>query len=342
MPFRTRLLATALVILLAPACSDDSGNPFDQFSFSRAPSEDAILLYVSGAWSDQTGAPRELFALTAEGVTERLTTCTQREEPCDFDQATASSDPARITAVRGAIGGDPLASALYFMDLSRSVETIIAPARRIQSSDWTLDDGFLIYSNGDREDLFTVQPNGTEEQRLTETPDFRERYPRIAPDRSGAVYEGLTETPGKSLIYYFLAGQDPAFQVTTGGPGSEVLPDSPYVVGSDSAPAFAPDGQFIAFRRLTGTGNGGLGTWDILARTSAAEEGVEPWVVAGGGDVYRGPPDWGFDGRLVFVETDMETEVSSIVVIAPDGSNRQVLHTENAAYDMASPRWLKR
>ncbi len=37
----------------------------------------------------------------------------------------------------------------------------------------------------------------------------------------------------------------------------------------------------------------------------------------------------------------METEVSRLVVIAPDGSDRQVLHTEDAGYRMASPRWLR-
>lgn len=341
MPFRTRLLATVLVVLLAPACSNDEGNPFDQFSFSRAPSEDAILFYVSGAWTEETGAPRELFALTAAGETERLTTCTQRSEPCDFQEVAPSSDPARVVAVRGAVGGDPLASALYFIDLGRSVETIIALARRVQSADWAFNDNFVIYSNGDLEDLSTVQANGDEDQTLTDTPFFRERYPRLAPDLAGAVYEGLTETPGKSGVYYYLGGENSAVQVTPGGPGSEVLPGTPYVVGSDSSPVFSVSGQFLAFRRLTGTGNGGLGTWDILVLPSNGFEGVEPLVVAGGGDVFRGPPDWARDGRLVFVETDMATEESRIVVTGPDGSDPQVLHSENAGYRMASPRWLR-
>jgi len=339
MSLRTRLLTTVLVALLVPACSDDEGNPFDQFSFSQPPSEDAVLFYVSGAWSGETGAPRELYALGAGGEPERLTSCTQRADPCDFLMVTPSSDPSRVVAVRGAIGGDSEASALYFLDLDRSVETIIALARRVQSADWAFNDAFVIYSNGDEEDLFTVLPNGNDEELLTQTPGFRERSPRIAPNVSGVIYEGLTETPGKSGIYYYV-DQATQIQATEGGPGSDLLPGTPYVVGSDASPVFSPTGEFFAFRRLTGTGAGGLGTWDILVLPSN-EPTVEPAVVAGGGDVYRGPPDWGRDGRLAFVETDMATEESRLVVIAPDGSGREVLHSENAGYRMDSPRWLR-
>jgi hypothetical protein len=339
MRLRTRLLTAVVAALLAPACGDDEANPFDQFSFSRAPSDDAILLFVSGAWAEEPGAPRELFALDSAGTVERLTSCTQRSEPCDFLQVVPSSIPARILAVRGAIGGDPQASALFFVDLDRSVETIIAPARRVQGADWSLDDSLVIYSSGDTENLYTVQPNGEQDAALTETPDFRERSPRLAPSLDGAAYEGLSETPGKSLIYFFVGG-DSALQATRGGPGSDILPGAQYIVGSDASPVFAPTGGFIAFRRLTGVGNGGLGTWDILVAPTNDQD-AEPTVVAGGGDVYRGPPDWSFDGRLAFVETDMTTQESRLVVIVADGSDRQVLHSENAGYRMGSPRWLR-
>jgi hypothetical protein len=339
MSLPTRLLAIALTAALASACGDDEGNPFDQFSFSQPPSEDAILLYVSGAWTDEPGAPRELFALTAAGETERLTSCTRRSEPCDFLQAVPSSDRARIVAVRGAVGGDPEASALYFIDLSRSVETIIAPARRVQSADWAVSDAFLLYTSGGVEDIFTIRPNGDDDRAVTQTEEFRERSPRLSPNLAGAIYEGLAETPGKSGIYLFVEG-DPAVPVTEGGPGSEVLPGTPYVVGSDASPVFSPLAEFIAFRRLTGTGNGGLGTWDILVLPTT-DPSSEPMVAAGGGDVYRGPPDWGLDGRLVFVETDMAAGESRLVAQAMDGSDRQVLRSELAGYRMGAPRWLR-
>jgi hypothetical protein len=340
MPQWTRLLAVVLVALLAPGCSDDEGNPFDQFSFSRPPSEGAILFYVSGAWAEETGGPRELFALDAAGTVERLTSCTERSEPCDFVEMAPSSNPDRIVAVRGTIGGDPEATALFFVDLGRSVETIIAPARRVQGADWSFDDSLVVYSNGDVEDLRAVLPNGEEDRPLTDTPDFRERSPRLEPGLSYAVHEGLEQTPGKSRIYAFQGETESPLAVTEGGPGSERLEGTPYIVGSDASPVTSPNAQFVAFRRLTGTGNGGLGTWDILY-ASLSDPEVEPVVVAGGGDVYRGSPDWGLDGRIVFVETDVAAGESRIVTIQPTGDDRQVLHVEDAGYRMGAPRWLR-
>ncbi len=331
----------AVLAACLAACGSDETNPFTQFSFSRSPSEDAVLLYVSGAWAEQTGLPRELFAVDADGSqVERLTSCTQRTDPCDFLQVAPSSNRDRVAAVRGSVSGDPEASALYFIDLGRSVETIIALARRVQAADWAVDDRFLVYSTGDVEDLFAVRPNGDQDGLIIQTPDQRERSPRIDPTVSGAAYERLEETPGKSGIFvtFFQAVPEPPLRMTDGGPGSEVLPGTPYLVGSDASPAFSPNSQQIVFRRLTGTGNGGLGTWDLYL-VSTTQGGGEPQLLVGGGDVYRGAPDWNATG-IVFVETDLAAGESRLVVIQADGRDRQVLHVEDAGYRMASPRWL--
>jgi Tol biopolymer transport system component len=328
----------ALATLLAPACSNDEENPFAQFSLSRAPSEDAVLIYASGAWAEEPGRARELFAVNADGSeVQRLTTCAAEVEFCDFVSVAPSSNRDRVVAVRGSQVGDPDAAALYFMDLSRSVETIIAPAARVQDCDWAFDDSIVLYSNGDVEDLSFVQPTGDEDQSLTDTPELRERSARLDLGVSTAVFEGLDETPGKSRIFRLFAPESEP--ITDGGPGSEVLPGTPYVVGSDVSPVFSPNSQFVAFCRLTGSGNGGLGTWDIL--TVPSDGSAEPELVVGGGDVFRGEPDWAFDGRIVFVETDMATGESRLVVIQPDGTDRQVVHVEDAGFRMGSPRWLR-
>jgi Tol biopolymer transport system component len=107
-------------------------------------------------------------------------------------------------------------------------------------------------------------------------------------------------------------------------------------VGADAHPAFSPDGLSVVFCRLTGTGNGGLGTWDLL--TLRADGASTPQVVATG-PVYRGAPDWGSRG-IVFVETDAATAHSQLVLIQADGSGRTVLRTEDASRLMGSPRWL--
>lgn len=336
MPYR-RFLALLLVVL-ASACSDDTANPFDQFSRSRPPSDDAVVIYVSGAWAETTGQPRELFAVNADGTgVERLTTCTELSEPCDYFAVAPSSNRDRVIGVRGAIGGDPLASALFFIDLGRSVETIIAPARRVQGVDWSVDDAFVVYSSGDAENLFFTRPDGEEDRPLTVTPETRDRSPRIDPTLAAVAYESLDQTPGKSTIFFFL-GNDSSTQVTTGGPGTEVLPGTPYIVGSDASPEFGPGSQQVVFRRLTGTGNGGLGTWDLYTFPTDSTE--EPTLLVGGDGLYRGAPDWTQAG-IVFVETDSASNESRLVVIQPDGSGRMVLHTEDAGFRMGAPRWLR-
>ncbi len=335
---------TLLVVLgaaLVASCSDDPENPFDAFSPSVSPSEDAAVIYVSGAWAEETGQPRELFAVDADGTeVMRLTTCTQQSNPCDYLQVAPSSNRDRVLAVRGTIEGDPLATALYFVDLGRSVETIITPARRVEGADWSVDDAFVVYSTGLPEDLFLVQPNGDENRALTETAELRERSPRIDRTQVAVAYEAFEATPGKSGIQVFVGSGGPPLMLTIGGPGTEVLPETPYIVGSDASPAFAPDSQQIVFRRLTGTGNGGLGTWDLYLVDTVESESTEPVLLLGGGDVYRGPPDWGDDG-IIFVETDSTSGESRLVVIQPDGSGRQVLHSEDAGFRMGAPRWLR-
>jgi Tol biopolymer transport system component len=340
MRLRTRLLV-ALAAFLAPACGTDTENPFAQFTLTRSPSEDAVLFYVSGAWASEPGQGRELFAVNADGSeVERLTTCSAEAQNCDFLAVAPSANRDRIAAVRGSLSGDPDAAALYFMDLSRSVETVIALAARVQDCDWAFDDRFLAYSDGAVEDLFTVLPTGDEQAPLTETPERRERYPRLNLQVTDAAFEGLEQTPGKSRIFSLFGGEDGTpLALTEGGPGTEVLEGTPYVVGSDSTPAFSPNGGFVVFCRLTGAGNGGLGTWDILYVPSDAS--AEPTLVIGGGDVFRGEPDWAVDGRIVFVETDMASGESRLVTILPDGTGRQVIHVEDAGYRMGSPRWLR-
>lgn len=337
-----RRSALLYLALLALACNDRT-NPFNVAMRTRAPSEDAVLLFVSGSWAGDTGQPRELFALNADGSTlERLTTCTQTAQPCDFLQVAPAVNRDWVAAVRSAPGAETGANALYFMDLARSVETLIVPRRRVESVDWSPDGSFLIYSSAlddsGREDLFQTLPNGTNDTNLTQSGGIRERSPRIDPFSSTAVFERIderTDQPsdetGVGRVYLYL--QTP---ITAGPATGPALPDSPYVVGGDASPVISPDAVFFAFRRLTGIGNGGLGTWDVL---TVRLDGTDLRAVASG-PVFRGAPDWGTRG-IVFVETDAAAGESRLVVVQPDGSGRVVLRTENAGFRMAAPRWLR-
>jgi Tol biopolymer transport system component len=322
-------------IALAAGCGDDPVNPFNRFTTSRPPSADAVLFFVSGSWSEVQGAPRELLALNADGTKlERLTACAQSDTPCDFIQAAPSPDRNRLIAIRTTPDAAEGTSTMYFMDLSRSVETIIFPSRRVLSGDYSPDGTFLVFSaiaaQTTDEDLLYSQPNGQAEENLTSSATVRERNPRIDPFARTVAFERIDES-GVSRIFLF------ANTAVTSGPATGPdLPGTPYVVGADAAPVISPDGSSVAFTRLTSTGNGGLGTWDLL---TVKADGASTPVVIATGPVYRGAPDWGSRG-ILFVETDAATARSQLVVVQPDGSGRAVLRTEDAASRMGSPRWL--
>lgn len=326
-----RLAALSLVAFLG-ACADDSGNPFGA-SRTRAPSAAAVLLFVSGSWAADPGSPRELLALNSDGsVLERLTGCATLENPCDFLSAAPSPDRSRVAAIRTEQGAEAGASALYFMDLARSVEQLLFPRARVASVDWSPSGSFILYTSvdaGGREDLFFSAPNGSDPQNLTESNDVRERAPRIDPGARTAAFERI-DSAGVGRIYIYQATP-----VTSGGAAGPSLPGTAYVVGADADPAWSPDGASIVFRRLTGTGNGDLGTWDLLT-VKADGSGLTKLAT---GAAFRGAPDWGRTG-IVFVETDAGLDESRLVVVQPDGSGRRILRTEPAGFRMGSPRFL--
>jgi hypothetical protein len=330
---RRALVATSLV--LAVSCGSDAGNPFAALISSRPPSADAALVFVSGSWAEAPGQPRELLALDASGSKlERLTRCTESSTPCDFLQVALSSSRDRVMAIRSTAGAEAGASTAYYMDLARSVETVVFPRRRVDAIDWSPDGSFVVYAavvpQTNQEDLFYSSPNGQDEQNLTETLTVRERAPRIDPGGQTAVFERIDES-GVGRIYIF------ANTAVTSGPATgPALPGTAYIVGGDADPVFSPDRAYVAFRRLTGVGNGGLGTWDLL---TVRLDGVSTPTVLATGALYRGAPDWGRKG-ILYVETEAATSRSQLVVIQPDGTGRTVLRTEDAGFKMGSPRWL--
>ena len=328
-----RRLFLAASIVVAAACGDEPANPFS--TSTRPPSAQAMILFVSGSWAADAGQPRELLALNADGSrVEQLTSCAEASTPCDFVQVAPSPNRDRLAAIRTTPDAEAGATALYFMDLSRSVEKLIFSNRRIDSVDYSPDGSFLVYSamatQTTQEDLFYSLPDGSEESNLSQSLDLRERSPRIDPFASTAIYEGI-DASGVGRIYLFSRTA-----LTSGPAGGEPLPGTPYVVGADADPVFSPDGRSIAFRRLTGVGNGDLGTWDILTLT--VDGSSTPQVVVTG-PLFRGAPDWGSKG-LLFVETDPAAARSRLVLVAADGTGRTVLRTEDAGYRMGSPRWL--
>lgn len=335
---RTRL--PLAVLLLTAACAGDYDNPFANSGATTAPPADAEIAFLS---VPSGGAARDLFAVDESGSPiTRLTACNREGRPCDVLEPAFSPERARLMLRRRTedTNGDGRIStadgeSLVFTDLSRGTEQVlVAGAQRVSGVDWGPQGSRVVYSAlgvGGREDMFVMDPNGANLSALTQTADVDERRPRIDPSGSVAVYERL-ENGGKGRIFIYTS-QTAQQQVTQGGDGIERLAGTPYTVGGDADPDYAPDGRTIVFRRLTSTGNGGLGNWDVM---TVRPDGNDLRVLAGGPG-FRGAPDWGPQG-VVFAETDLTGQVR-IVVIGNDGV-RRVPITTAAGSGLQFPRWL--
>ena len=330
-----RLLLVAS-IALAAACGNDPANPFNRFVTSRPPSADAVLLFVSGSWTDAPGAPREILALNADGSKlEQLTACGQSAQPCDFIQAAPSPERNRLIAIRTTPDAAAGTSALYFMDLSRAVETIIFPNRRVFSADYSPDGTFVIFSaipaQTTEGDLFYSQPNGQAEQNLTESLTVSERNPRIDPFARTVVFERSDES-GTSRIYLYTSTP-----LTSGPATGPALPGTPYAVGTDADPVFSPDGGSVAFTPTD-------------RHRERRPRHLGPAHAESGRDVdtrrdRHGPglprrPRLGLQGGSCSWRPTPRPSRSQLVLVQPDGSGRTVLRTEDASGRMGSPRWL--
>jgi hypothetical protein len=274
----------------------------------------------------------------------RLTFCNGATRLCETSEASAGQNPNRVATRRipADLNGDGSltpsdGTSLVTVDLSRGLEgTLLSPITRVTGIDWSPVDELIVYSArgaGDRDDLFRIDSNGANNTRLTETSTVSERRPRIDPSGSIAVFESIDAADGKGTIWLYLDGR--TAPVTQGGATGEPLGGTPYRVGSDADPDFSPNAGSIVFRRLTATGNDGLGTWDLL---TVAGGGAAPTSIASG-PRYRGAPDWGPLG-IVFEEID-EAGRSSVVLVEPDGSNRRTLATAGAGLTFSHPRWLQ-
>lgn len=335
-------------VLLLGGCAKDYPNPFANASQTFPPPAQAALVFTSNAYAPQPGAPREIFAVNEDGSgLTRLTFCAGDAARCDSAEAASASDRRRM-AVRRATT-DPKVTALFYLDLQRAVDAELVPATRAVSGiDWSPAGEVLVYSalgDSTSEDLFRADPNGQNTRDLScvlptgvSPPGScdttrRERRPRIDPTGSVAVFERIGAS-GKGAVWIF-NNTSSQVQVTDGGPGSDPLPGTPYVVGSDADPDYSPDGRSIVFRRLTGLGSGGLGTWDIL---SVSTDGTSLATVASG-PIFRGAPDWGPKG-IAFTEVDSAAGAARLVTVQPDGSGRRVLVSAGSVFRLGYPRWL--
>jgi len=358
---RSLLLLAALSV---GACGKGNGNPFAAFSRTEVPAPEADLIFVSNL-HDPASPLREVFALDvdAEGAEpQQLTFCNTDSAACDALGADMAPDRRRLAVRRvegdldrdGDLDSDD-GVALYVTDLERGIDTLFveSPAR-VTGVSWSPSTDLLVYAartplgptapglGGD--DLYRISGTRQDVFNLSDTVSVLERNPTLNPGGNVAVYErtvpegidadivrALSDPVGTSEIFVFQSTLN-QLQITRAPAPGERLPGTPYRIGSDADPVFAPDGTNVAFRRLTGLG-AGRGSWDIVA--SDAQTLAETTLVSG--DAYRSGPAWSTRG-IVFAETDAES--TRLLLLDPASGAIRVLLTFAAGVRVDSPRWL--
>lgn len=337
----SRVLAGGILVLLplATACNPDYPNPFGSGAI-KAPPTGAALVYTTSAWATRPGGGREIYSIEADGKNPtRLSFCNEGEVACDTAEASLSPDGLRAIERRAKAGVN--GNALLSADLTRHIEAELVPAANdVAGIDWaaSVETPVIIYSSialaGGLEDIWRADPNGANSANLTQTPTVRERRGRVDPATQIATFERI-EGSGKAEVWVFLVSGAQQ-RVSPAGPGGAPLPNTPYLVGSDTDPTFSTDSKAVVFRRLTAVDASGAGYWDIM---TANLDGSSPATIATGPQ-FRGAPDWGPLG-IVFPEIDNAAGVGRLVLITPSGQ-RQVLLSQGSGFLLSNPRWLRR
>jgi Tol biopolymer transport system component len=340
----SRLRSVLVAAALFGGCNTTYDNPFENSSPTLAPRADSVLVYTSNGYAARGGSPREVFAAGEGGAgVTRLTFCNNDTRRCDAIEAAPAPDRSRVAMRRvetdtdrdGRLSAND-GEALLIIDLARGVEGgILQSTAKVSGIDWSPTGDVLVYAasgEGGIEDIYRADPNGQNTRNLTSTTAVRERRPRIDPTGSAAIFERIDAT-GKGQVYVYTS-TGAQVRVSSGGEGSQALAGTPYVVGSDADPDYSPDGRSVVFRRLTGLGSGGVGTWDIM---TARLDGTGLVTIVTG-PAFRGAPDWGPKG-IVFPEIDAAS--ARLVTVQADGSGRQVPVTLGASFDISHPRWLQ-
>jgi hypothetical protein len=346
MQFLTRAVAGAGLGVMLIGCGSSptvTTTPTSTGTADHAPGALDTLVFTSDIYAATPNNLREVYSLNSNtpGTPTRLTFSNTAAPASNLEAAPAPDRTSvavrRVTADTNGDGllNDSDNAEFVFIDLLGNSETVYAPSSAVVTGiDYAITGTDIAYSaagSGGLSDLFDLSTSAvTAPTDITNTPTISERRPRFDATGSVVAFEFITSGHPNSIYLFDTSGnEDP---VDIGTAGGTPLPGTPYVVGGDADPAFAPGGSQIVFRRLTGIPNA-QGSWDLIITTGTSTTTLAT------GPLYRGAPDWGANG-ILYVETDPTLGTSSIITVAPDGSGRKVLYTAPAGYTIANPRWL--
>lgn len=310
------------------------------FVSTSVPATADTVFVASDAWSTRPGSTFELFSVGGGSQATRLTFCAG----CQAISATPSLDRTRLALRR--VDADTNQDTrldendrvtLLIVDLARQIEgPFLQGGWSTSSVDWASDGSFLVHTSspdGGGDDLYQIDANALNNQRILTTPGVRERGARLNAAISRVVYERIDGLgAGRSEIWIFGASASQV-KLTDSGITGELLPGTLYLVGSDAGPDYSPDGATVVFRRLTSTAVPG-GAWDIL--TVPATGGAPTVLVSG--PQFRSTPDWSKDG-IVFSESNAAGG-TDIVVVDPSTRARRILQSFGSGYKAGAPRWI--
>ena len=139
-----------------------------------------------------------------------------------------------------------------------------------------------------RQDLWRIRPDGTDEQRITDTDEWQEGSPYFMPDGEHLLFRSWRDSDYKRVR------PTPMVVMTINIDGSEWRG---YTFDGDMnwAPNPAPDGRHYVFVRVTEKDAGPLGNWDIFLGDLAGGEPLRLTTYRG----FDGLPGMAPNGKLL-------------------------------------------
>jgi Tol biopolymer transport system component/plastocyanin len=184
----------------------------------------------------------------------------------------------------------------------------------------------IVYDNavsGDVADLYTILPDATQQQQLTNTPNQSEHQARWSPNRQQIA---------------FAAGQAPALfawriQVLDVGSGQmRAITNGP----QDYEPTWSPDGSWIAYTEVLQRDSAVVGSAIAVVRPDST--GYHRVVVLYSTTSAIGSPDWSPDGSQIAFVVRSNSAGGDIYVVDVGGTRAHVL-LSHPGWDDIDPQW---